>query len=243
MSVLNFEEVKIVKRLNSGLGGGTILISDGKEKYVVKSFQIEQGLNEYVAQRFIKAIDLPSIEVSWLKDEETYLGILKYEKNLKHVLKTSISSMIDNQRKILVGLFLVNYLLDNNDRDEYYFRKDEIVTLDFGEALVSLMEMENVDNFSKTPELKFLLLNSFSEKLFYEIFYSIRQFLLKEFAAYYTESEIDSLIELYLLRIKNLDLDLLEDVFIDISNFISISISNLYKDLFIKLKYLCDIKR
>lgn len=49
MSVLNFEEVKIVKRLNSGLGGGTILISDGKEKYVVKSFQIEQGLNEYVA--------------------------------------------------------------------------------------------------------------------------------------------------------------------------------------------------
>ena len=101
MSVLNFEEVKIVKRLNSGLGGGTILISDGKEKYVVKPFQIEQGLNEYVAQRFIKAIDLPSIEVSWLKDEETYLGILKYEKNLKHVLKTSISSMIDNQRKIL----------------------------------------------------------------------------------------------------------------------------------------------
>ena len=85
-----------------------LLISDGKEKYVVKSFQIEQGLNEYVAQRFIKAIDLPSIEVSWLKDEETYLGILKYEKNLKHVLKTSISSMIDNQRKILVGLFLVN---------------------------------------------------------------------------------------------------------------------------------------
>ena len=54
---------------------------------------------------------------------------------------------------------------------------------------------------------------------------------------------MDSLIELYLLRIKNLDLDLLEDVFIDISNFFSISISNLYKDLFIKLKYLRDIKR
>lgn len=66
---------------------------------------------------------------------------------------------------------------------------------------------------------------------------------MKEFAAYYTENEMDSLIELYLLRIKNLDLDLLEDVFIDISNFFSISISNLYKDLFIKLKYLCDIKR
>lgn len=166
MSVLNFEEVKIVKRLNSGLGGGTILISDGKEKYVVKPFQIEQGLNEYVAQRFIKAIDLPSIDVSWLKDEETYLGILKYENNLKPVPKNSISSMTDNQRKQLVGLFLVNSLLDNNDRDEYYFREDEIVTLDFGEALVSFMEMENVEKFSKTPELKFMLLNSFSEKLF-----------------------------------------------------------------------------
>lgn len=141
IKIINFNECDTDLMEERGFGGVRGLVkTKGNVAYLVKPENLNQTLNEVMAQIMIKSLGLTSIEYAFIKINETYYGALRYLKDLVQVTNDKFKSL-SKQKKIefLRHLFL-NSLLANDDicGEIYLTPEGKVVSLDYGEAGVGV---------------------------------------------------------------------------------------------------------
>ncbi len=162
ITIIDFNDCEARRMKKEGLGGvrGFVKTLEGII-YVVKPEHLNQTLNEVMAQIIIKAIGLDSIEYAFIKMNECYYGALLYIDGLT-LIKNKKYKSLNKQQKIdfLKHLFLNIFLTNEDLSGEIYLTKeDKIVSLDYGEAGISipLLNLDKRDEEEKNILMSCLL--------------------------------------------------------------------------------------
>lgn len=164
IKIIDFNECETEKMNETGLGGTRGLVTTKENiTYVVKPDNLNQSLNEIMAQIFLKALGLSSINYAFVKIGKTYYGALKYVDGLIRLGMKNYNILNKGQKlDFLKHLFLNSYLMNSDIMGEIYLTKEGlIVSLDYGEAGVDI-PLFNIDK-RKTEEQS-ILMSSFLKK-------------------------------------------------------------------------------
>ena len=130
-----------VARMRKGYFGGEkykCIHAENKTKYILKPTHVGQSLNEVVAQHFLDACGFNAIPTGMMMLENlaTY-GVTKYIDKLTSIDVNNLESLSNEQRKILLKLYLIDDILQNLDEGEFYINnKGTIYSLDYGDSII-----------------------------------------------------------------------------------------------------------
>lgn len=164
IEIIDFNECKTRRMNKKGLGGTRYLVTSKENiTYVVKPDNLNQTLNEIMAQILIKALGLTSIDYAFVKIGETYYGALKYINGMVRLSNKNFNMLNKNQKiEFLKHLFLNSYLVNSDIMGEIYLTKEgSIVSLDYGEAGVDI-PLFNIDK--RTIEEQNVFMSTFLKK-------------------------------------------------------------------------------
>jgi hypothetical protein len=245
--VLLKSDFDIVKKIKTGNGGTSYIINNDHDLYVYKPYDFVQGINEYVAQRFIKSMGLNFMAVQWMKYGDLISCVTKSKNDLTRIYSDYFNKL-DEDRKIEWFIFrILNRIFDNHDKHgEQYLDKDSnLYSLDFGESIISgtqnvRMILKNVfvDNYRET------IIDEYCDKKFYRRLTECRHEcyeLLNKSGL--TTNNIDDYFEKALVIIKSAKINDMGDVFDDISCLFSKELANIYREILEIVIKLCNFKR
>lgn len=162
--VIDFNECQTWRMKEKGLGGirGFVKTKEN-EVYVVKPESLDQTLNEIMAQIILNSLGLSSIEYAFVLINGKHYGALRYIEGLTRIYKKDYKFLIKKQKIEYLKHLFINAFFANDDIDgEIYLTKDgNVVSLDYGEAGVSIPLLD-IDK--KSDHEKSIILSVFHKR-------------------------------------------------------------------------------
>lgn len=241
------QDFDVIKKLKNGNGGTSYLIFNGQDLYVYKPDDFVQGINEYVAQKFIKCIGLHSLDAKWMQYGELISCVTKYKQNLVRIKSDYFSYLSEKQKVEWFAFRILNKVFDNPDKfgEQYLDENSNIYSLDFGESIITStqnarMVIKNilVDSYHE------IIIDNYCEEKFYERLYECRHECHELLNAFDIKNDnVDDYFEKALNMIKRTNVDEMSDVFDEISDLFSKELADIYKEILQIVVTLCDFKR
>lgn len=163
IEVIDFNNCTSERMKEEGFGGIRVMVTKKENvTYVVKPQNLNQTLNEIMAQIMLKSLGLTPIEYVFVEIDGTHYGALKYIDNLTRVTDKRYK-LLSREKKIefLKHLFL-NFFLANQDicGEIYVTPGGDVVSLDYGEAGISVSLERVYDQPSELHRLFITFVNN-----------------------------------------------------------------------------------
>lgn len=207
-------------RMRKGYFGGAkykCIHEENKTKYILKPTHVGQSLNEVVTQHFLDACGFNAIPTGMMMLENlvTY-GVTKYIDKLTSIDVNNLESLSNEQRKILLKLYLINDILQNLDEGEFYVNnKGTIYSLDYGDSIIEYdflccKSYENdKDNKYKNHVENIIKNNNITSQIMNKIDNFIARFknVVVDNNKYFTNEEFEGIIKELLKNIASVDVN------------------------------------
>lgn len=221
---------------SSGFGGSVFLMSHKEkqfDRYVVKLEKPNQSYNEFYGQRLISALGYDDLRTQLMQCGNEYFGAIPYIENLHRIYVNDISTLLSDQRKTFVALYVLNGLMSNPDEGEFYTDAEgRVHCLDLGETVLSEFGVRILGNRIGGPYPVESDTLSEEQECFFRISFNSRISLCLKHVDNSNVQMQDEIIDAgldVLFALAEFDIDSLRDCFDLIEGYISKDLSDAYR--------------